>query len=152
MKWCATILLSLSALLLTPSALADAEIESNDTPSSANTLTSGVVVSGHLSSPSDIDYFKITVGGSGTLVVKTTGYVYTGSVTVLNSDQQVIGSGDLNSSSQFSVGLHEQVSSIVLVPSHPRDVPLSLALVPFPRRFNRSHSPLSACMRPSHAV
>jgi hypothetical protein len=59
------LLFFLSLLLMAVGAFADAEVESNDTPATANTLTSGVAMSGQLSNASDVDYFKITVGSAG---------------------------------------------------------------------------------------
>ena len=45
------------------------ESESNDTRSSADSLTVGTAVKGQLSSSSDVDYFKFTSDGSGTATV-----------------------------------------------------------------------------------
>ena len=50
-------------------AFSDAEIERNNTLETANTLASGVTMSGNLYDPTDEDYFRIKVGSSGTLSV-----------------------------------------------------------------------------------
>jgi glutamine cyclotransferase len=51
------------------SSTAGYEIESNDTRSSANTVTSGTQVNGQLMSSSDIDYFSISMSSSGTITI-----------------------------------------------------------------------------------
>ena len=43
------------------------ELESNNSLGSANTLQSGVSTTGQLSNSSDVDFYKLAVGGSGTV-------------------------------------------------------------------------------------
>ena len=88
---------------MTASSAISAETEFNDSAGQANTLTSGVTMNGHLSSASDIDYFKISVGSSGTLEIQTSGYP-SADVEVLNPSQQLIGTGRISGLDTFSVG------------------------------------------------
>ena len=82
-------------LTVTASSAISAETEFNDSAGQANTLSSGVTMNGHLSSASDIDYFKISVGSSGTLEIQTSGYP-SADVEVLNPSQQLIGTGTIS--------------------------------------------------------
>ena len=88
---------------MTASSAISAETEFNDSAGQANTLSSGVTMNGHLSSASDIDYFKISVGSSGTLEIQTSGYP-SADVEVLNPSQQLIGTGRISGLDTFSVG------------------------------------------------
>lgn len=45
------------------------EVEPNNSTSSANVLSNGANTSGYISASSDIDYFKITIGGSKTVSI-----------------------------------------------------------------------------------
>ena len=103
MKFVARLFFLLSSLLAAGGAFADAEVEFNNTAGTANTLTSGVTMNGHLSSASDVDYFKITVGSSGTLEIRTSGYP-SADIEVLNPSQQLIGTGRIWGTDTFSVG------------------------------------------------
>lgn len=65
----ATAFIVLLLMHLAVVSLVNAEIESNNTPSLADPLTSGVGMSGRISPAGDVDWFKITVSGSGSLAV-----------------------------------------------------------------------------------
>ena len=69
------------------------EIESNNTVDTANTLTSGEVMTGALYSKSDTDYFKINVGSSGVLTIDITS-VNQANLEVLNPAGQIVGAID----------------------------------------------------------
>ena len=81
-----------------------AEVEFNNSSGQANTLTSGVAVSGHHYDDTDEDYFKINVGSSGTLTVQATSTNYA-SLQVLNPSLQVVGSVDYLSSGTKTVSV-----------------------------------------------
>ena len=103
------LLFFLSLFLMAVGAFADAEVESNNTPATANALTSGTAMSGQLSNASDVDYFKITVGSAGTMQVSTSASMFLifTEIDVLNSSQQVIASGDVFGDKTFSVGFNQ---------------------------------------------
>ncbi|HAJ76179.1 MAG: hypothetical protein QGG54_08435 [Gammaproteobacteria bacterium] len=61
-----TLMILLAALLSLP-VLADVETETNNTESTADTLTSGELMSGNLSNDDDIDYFEFSLSGVETL-------------------------------------------------------------------------------------
>ena len=69
------------------------EIESNNTIDTANTLTSGEVMTGALYSESDTDYFKINVGSSGVLTIGIRS-LNQAKLEVLNPAGQIVGAID----------------------------------------------------------
>ena len=98
------LLLFFQLAVTTELALAAAEVEFNNTPETANALTSGVTMNAQLYSAADTDYFKITTGGRGTLTIVSSGAV--GAVVeVLNGARQVIGAGVIGNYS-FTVGVN----------------------------------------------
>jgi hypothetical protein len=115
-KFVARLSVLLLMLLTAGEVLADAEVESNNTAGTANTLTSGVTMNGHLSSASDVDYFNITVGSSGTLEIQTSGYPRA-NVEVLNPSQQLIGTGEIWGTDTFSVGFAQSGAYYIRVVS-----------------------------------
>lgn len=58
-----TLTILLAALLSFP-VFADSETETNNTESTADTLSPGILTSGNLSSEDDIDFFAIELGGT----------------------------------------------------------------------------------------
>jgi hypothetical protein len=86
-------------------AFSGAEVEPNNTPSEATTLTSGVTMSGNLYDDTDEDYFRINVGSSGTLSIGISSF-NVAAVQVLNPSLQVVSGLDYVSGTQsLSVGV-----------------------------------------------
>jgi len=117
------------SLTVTVSSTITAEIESNDTALSANALTSGIAINGQLYSGADVDYFKITVGSSGTMQIRTSGYVSCTKVEVLNSSQQVIASENVCGDTTFSVGFNQAGSYFFKISQNiPNTAPYALTV------------------------
>ena len=99
--------LSLS-LFFSTAALSAAEIESNNTPASANTLTSNVTMSGNLYDGTDEDYFRINAGPSGTLTINVRGY-NNADLQVLNPSLEVVSAINvISGTEELSVGVGSQ--------------------------------------------
>ena len=93
------------SLTVTASASITGEIERNNTPSTANTLSNDVTMRGHLYNFSDIDYFKVPTNSSGTLVV--TANLPFAVIEVMNSGQQVIAGSTVWGVETLMVGFNQ---------------------------------------------
>ena len=105
MQWNIKVILFFLSLTGSVFAFSDAEIERNNTPETANTLASGVTMSGNLYDATDEDYFRIKVGSSGTLSIDISSY-NRADVQVLNPSLQVVSGLDyLYGQESLSVGV-----------------------------------------------
>ena len=101
-----TCLVAVTSLGWTGWVVAEAETETNNNSASANTLTSGVQMSGNLYDDTDEDYFRINVGSSGTLSIDISSYYNYASVQVLNPSLEVVSGIDyISAGESLSVGV-----------------------------------------------
>ena len=91
------------------------ETESNNSISTADTITSGTAIAGQTSSYSDDDYYKLVVASSGTITVSFTGdgndYSYH-DVSILDASSNVLATERLNGS-----GITTNIGSSVITTS-----------------------------------
>ena len=97
------------------------EVESNNTPATANTLTPTVTLTGQLLSNVDLDYYKVTATGSGAISVAfaaTSSFSNVGgwSVSILDSASTVLASVNCNTCAQtINAGITTAGTYYVLV-------------------------------------
>ena len=74
----------------TASAASVSEKESNNTITTANTVSIGDTASGEISTEDDVDYYKLTLSSAGRLTIKFTSYIEYYSIYLLNKDGNLV--------------------------------------------------------------
>jgi len=97
------------------------EVEPNNTPATANTLTSAITMTGQLLSNADLDYYKVTATGPGAIsvaVAATSSFSNVGgwSISILDSTSTVLASANCNTcSNNINAGITTAGTYYVLV-------------------------------------